>query len=85
MKISKYKAREVVENNWIREVDNGNIRKCHYCGYYVNVEDFSSEYEDELGLIENICEDCLDKHQNGLYDQIIYEENEYIEDYEEEE
>lgn len=77
-RIEKFKAREVVENDWVERVENGDIRKCSMCGMYVFVEDFSSEYRGDKAMCYDVCQDCIDKHENG--EDIVEEEEFYIED-----
>ncbi|WP_394884971.1 hypothetical protein [Clostridium butyricum] len=86
MKIEKISAREVAnDNELIKAVKYGNIRKCSYCGFYVNVDDFAGEHEYRVkdGItkcVYDICDECCE----GLHNNIIpkVEEENYYEDYE---
>lgn len=67
-----WKAKEISEDeNLIKEVEVGNIRKCAYCGMYSPVEKFLSEYKYKGRDIYDICDNCVHILNKGEYINVL--------------
>lgn len=78
MLIDKWDAEEIAnDESLIRSVEEyHSIRHCSFCGKYVRVEEFSSEKIMKDGTYEeDICDDCVEKLENG--EEISYCDEEY--------
>ena len=67
------------DNNLIKEVENGEIRKCSECGQYTSVLNFSGEAEIEDTFYYDICDRCKGLLSVGLETEMI--EVDYYDDF----
>lgn len=78
--MEKWTAQEIASDKYlIKRVEEYMIRKCSYCGCYVEVYDYSGEHKTKDGTLFDICDECTEKYEN---DEKIEEiEPDYYEDY----